>query len=79
MKKFAIAFYTLITLLLLLYGFYQAIYVAPTDGMQGEIQRIFYYHVPHAMISLPLLRHQPRRLHPLPRPPPLKSRRRAIS
>jgi heme exporter protein C len=51
MKNFAIGLYVLITLLLLIYGFNQAIFIAPTDGMQGEIQRIFYYHVPHAMIS----------------------------
>ena len=35
-----------ITLGLLGYGFYQAIYVAPTEQTMGDIQRIFYYHVP---------------------------------
>jgi heme exporter protein C len=30
----------------LLWGYYQAIYVAPTDAMQGEIFRIIFYHVP---------------------------------
>ena len=28
------------------WGYYQAIYVAPEDAMQGEIFRIIYYHVP---------------------------------
>jgi heme exporter protein C len=51
MKKLAIGLYALFTLLLLAWGYYQAIYVAPTDEMQGEVQRIFYYHVPHAMLS----------------------------
>lgn len=36
---------------LLGYGFYQAIYVAPTEATMGEVQRIFYYHVPSAMLS----------------------------
>lgn len=31
---------------LLGYGFYQAMYVAPTEATMGDIQRIFYYHVP---------------------------------
>ncbi len=33
------------------YGFYQAMYVAPTEATMGDIQRIFYYHVPSAMLS----------------------------
>src|SRR3954464_8588670 len=37
-----------ITLGLLAYGFYQAIYLAPTEETMGDIQRIFYYHVPSA-------------------------------
>ncbi|HEV2272731.1 MAG TPA: cytochrome c biogenesis protein CcsA, partial [Acidobacteriaceae bacterium] len=28
------------------YGFYQAMYVAPTEATMGDIQRIFYYHFP---------------------------------
>ncbi len=35
-----------ITLLLLAFGFYQAIYAAPTEQTMGDIQRIFYYHLP---------------------------------
>lgn len=33
-----------ITLALLIYGFIQAIYIAPTEVTMGNIQRIFYYH-----------------------------------
>lgn len=50
MKKALLTFFPLITILLMIWGFYQAIYVAPNDAMQGEISRIFYYHVPHAML-----------------------------
>jgi heme exporter protein C len=46
MKKFAIGAYVLVTLALMAWGYYQAIYVAPNDAMQGEIFRIIYYHVP---------------------------------
>jgi len=46
MKRLAISFYVLITVALLIWGYYQAIYVAPNDAMQGEIFRIIYYHVP---------------------------------
>src|ERR1700677_178315 len=46
MKKAAIGLYVAITLTLLAWGFYQAIYVAPNDAMQGELFRIIYYHVP---------------------------------
>jgi heme exporter protein C len=46
MKKLAIGIYVLITAALLGWGYYQAIYVAPNDAMQGEIFRIIYYHVP---------------------------------
>jgi heme exporter protein C len=51
MKKLAFALYAALTVALLAWGFYQAIYVAPLDAMQGEIYRIFYYHVPSAMIA----------------------------
>ncbi len=44
-------FLILLTLGLLGYGFYQAIYVAPTEATMGDVQRIFYYHVPSAMVS----------------------------
>jgi heme exporter protein C len=46
MKKLAVGSYVAITIALMVWGFYQAIFVAPNDAMQGEIFRIFYYHVP---------------------------------
>ncbi len=51
MKRFAIGLYIAVTAALLAWGYYQAIYVAPNDAMQGEIARIFYYHVATAMDS----------------------------
>jgi heme exporter protein C len=42
---------TLFTAVLLLYGYHQAMYVAPEERSMGEIQRIFYYHVPSAWTS----------------------------
>ena len=36
---------------LMTWGFYQAMYVAPTEATMGDLQRIFYYHVPHGMLS----------------------------
>lgn len=51
MKKIAIGLYVIATLILLASAFNHAMYVAPTDEMQGEIQRVFYYHVPSAMVA----------------------------
>lgn len=51
MKKAALGLYIAITLALLAWGFYQAIYVAPDDAMQGELFRIIYYHVPSATVA----------------------------
>jgi heme exporter protein C len=50
MKKAIFGLYTAVTLCLMVWGFYQAIYVAPNDAMQGEVSHIFYYHVPTAML-----------------------------
>jgi heme exporter protein C len=36
---------------LMAWGFYQAMYAAPTEATMGDIQRIFYYHVPHGMLG----------------------------
>ncbi len=41
----------LLTCGLLVQGFHQAIFVAPTEETMGEIQRIFYYHVPSAWLT----------------------------
>jgi heme exporter protein C len=46
MKKAAIGLYVVLTIALMIWGYYQAIYVAPTDAMQGEVFRIIFYHVP---------------------------------
>ncbi len=46
MKKLAVGLYVLVVIALMIWGYYQAIYVAPNDAMQGEIFRIIYYHVP---------------------------------
>ena len=51
MKKLAIGLYATVTVALMIWGFYQAIYVAPTDAMQGEIFRIIFYHVPSASVA----------------------------
>jgi heme exporter protein C len=51
MKKLAIGVYVVITLALMAWGFYQAIYVAPVDAQQGEIYRIIFYHVPSATVA----------------------------
>ena len=51
MKKALIWGYALVTIALMAWGYYQAIYVAPNDAMQGEIFRIIYYHVPSASVA----------------------------
>jgi heme exporter protein C len=51
MKKFAIGLYAAIVVALMVWGFYQAIYVAPDDAMQGYVFRIIYYHVPSASVA----------------------------
>ena len=40
-----------ITIAVLVYAFRQAIFVVPADAAQGDAGRIFYYHVPSAMLS----------------------------
>src|SRR5271168_3365273 len=41
-----------ISIAVLAFGFRQAIFLVPTDAAQGNVGRIFYYHVPIAMLSL---------------------------
>jgi heme exporter protein C len=41
-----------LALFLLSMGLYQAIWVAPTEATMGDIQRIFYYHFPSAIMAL---------------------------
>lgn len=51
MKKLAVVLSIAVTLGLMVWGFYQAIYVAPLDAMQGEIFRVIFYHVPSASVA----------------------------
>ena len=51
MKKIAVGCYVVVTIALMFWGYYQAIYVAPNDAMQGEIFRIIYYHVPSFAVA----------------------------
>ena len=39
------------TLALLGFSTYQALVVAPTEQTMGDVQRIFYYHVPSAWVA----------------------------
>jgi heme exporter protein C len=41
-----------LALAILAFGFYQAIYVAPMEATMGNVQRIFYYHVPSNIMGL---------------------------
>jgi heme exporter protein C len=50
MKKLILALTALGIVALMIWGFYQAIYVAPAEATMGDIARIFYYHVPHGML-----------------------------
>jgi heme exporter protein C len=50
MKPLSIAF-IVFTLALLAFSTYQALVVAPTEQTMGEVQRIFYYHVPSAWVA----------------------------
>jgi heme exporter protein C len=40
------------SIVVLVIGFREAIFLVPTDAAQGDAGRIFYYHVPSSMISL---------------------------
>src|SRR5216110_2845311 len=46
-----LVFFSALVLMLLVYGFRQAIFMAPTELTMGNIQRIFYYHVPSAFVA----------------------------
>lgn len=46
--KRAFPILAILTAALLGYGFYEAMFVAPTEKTMGDVQRIFYYHVPSA-------------------------------
>ena len=42
----------LATVAVLVVGFRQAIFLVPTEATMGDVQRIFYYHLPHAILGL---------------------------
>ena len=46
--------FALVTLALLSYGLYQALVAAPTERTMGDVQRIFYYHLPSAIVAFTL-------------------------
>ena len=46
--KRAFPILAVLTAVFLAYAFYQAMFVAPTDALQGDVYRIIYYHVPSA-------------------------------
>src|SRR5258707_10424659 len=46
--------FALVTLALLSYGLYQALVAAPTERTMGDVQRIFYYHLPSAILAFTL-------------------------
>jgi heme exporter protein C len=50
MKPLSLAF-VLITIALLGFSTYQALFVAPTEQTMGDVQRIFYYHAPTAWVA----------------------------
>jgi heme exporter protein C len=52
--KYVFIIFALITAALLGYGLYQALVVAPTERTMGDVQRIFYYHVPSAWVAFTL-------------------------
>jgi len=46
--KASVSILAVLTALMLVYALYQALVVAPTERTMGDVQRIFYYHVPSA-------------------------------
>jgi heme exporter protein C len=46
--KRAFPILAVLTAFFLVYAFYQVLWVAPTDALQGDVYRIIYYHVPSA-------------------------------
>jgi heme exporter protein C len=42
----------LVSIGVLAYGFRQALFIAPTEATMGNVQRIFYWHVPNAIMGL---------------------------
>jgi heme exporter protein C len=51
MKNRLFTLFALATAVLVAYGLYQALVLAPTEKTMGDIQRIFYIHVPSAWVA----------------------------
>ena len=51
MKKILYGLLAALIAVLMAWGYYHAIYVAPLDAMQGEIFRVIFYHVPSAEVA----------------------------
>ena len=49
MPKWAIIWFTL-TIIVLIYAFYEAM-TAPTEATMGNLYRVFFYHLPHTILS----------------------------
>ena len=77
MKKVLLTLFPLITILLMVQGYHQAIYVAPDDAMQGYVFRIIYYHVPSASVAFLFFAISLHRLHRLSRLSPQQPESRA--
>jgi heme exporter protein C len=54
MKTKLLVSWIIVTVALLAYGFYQGMFAAPKEQTMGDIQRIFYYHVPSAWTAFVL-------------------------
>ena len=52
MKSPVLIAVVVVVLALLAFGLYQALVVAPTEQTMGDVQRIFYYHVPSAWTAI---------------------------
>src|SRR5215470_15410860 len=51
MKPKLFFFFAAVSATLLMFSTYQALYVAPTEETMGDVQRIFYVHVPAATVA----------------------------
>lgn len=49
--KNAFLVFVILTIALIAFSTWQGLVVAPTDAQQGDVQRIFYYHVPSAWVA----------------------------
>ena len=52
MKSPVLIAVVVVVVALLVFGLYQALVVAPTEQTMGDVQRIFYYHVPSAWTEI---------------------------